>query len=266
MAVPLDPETGLARAFAEYGLLPDLLALNANGTGSVESWAALLDREGFAMDHVDNDHLPEGIERERVMALDAWRVAEWLELAQEGGLTDAGRAVAAVADYGAGERTQAVWLPAEEVIAEQMKTCYRGAGGIAIVDLVQEAARALAGSEDEWTRICPGLLPVEFEALVNVAHADAQAAIRLPSELAGHRREAMRNSPAPLNDTDELENMLFHADMLAGYYLRALPGHLNEDVLTLTAVQATLILFVLCGLLRCPKPHLPVQYMVVPNA
>ena len=265
MATQVEAKTGLARAFAEYWLLPDLLQLNTYGGGTVESWAALLDREGFTMDHVDDAHLPEGDERHLVMAQDAWRIAEWLELTRDGGLTEAGREVAEVAGYFPNERTQAVWEPAEYVLTEQIRAYYRGPNDIAIADLVQEGARTLARAQDEWIQVCPGLLLVEFESLIYLAFADPDRAVQMPGELVRHRREAMREWLPPAPDSDELTRMLFHADMVAEYYLEALPGYIDEDEFTLTAVQATLILFVFCGLLKCRKLHLPVQYLVAPN-
>ena len=262
MAAPIDPHKGLARAYAEYWLLPDLLDLNASGGGTVDSWSELLDREGFTMDHVDDDHLPEGEERHFVMAQDAWRMAEWLELTQAGGLTEAGRQVASVAGYPSNERTQALWRPAEAVIARQIRSCYKGNQNLAVVDIVQAGARNLAQAQDEWIRVCPGLLLVEFESLLHLAFADPGKAARLPGELAEHRRNAMRDSEPPGTALDELANMLTHADAVSEHYLQILPDNIDEGTLTLTAVQATLVLFVLCGLLKCPKPYLPVQYLV----
>ena len=265
MVAQVDAQTGLARAFAEFGLLPDLLRLNTYGGGTVVSWAALLDREGFTMDHVDDAHLPEGDERHFIMAQDAWRIAEWLELTRDGGLTEAGRQVAAIADYSSNERTQAVRQPAEDVLAEQLRTCYLGPNGLGIVDLVQEGARALADAHDDWIQVCPGLLLVEFESLIYLAFSDPDRAARMPGELVQHRLDAMRGWPPPPAAADELALMLTHADAVAEHYLEALPGYVDEDEFTLTAVQATLILFVFCGLLKCRKLHLPVQYLVVPD-
>ena len=262
MAAPIDPDRGLARAFAEFWLLPDLLALNASRGGTVAAWSELLDREGFTMDHVDDDHLPEGDERPFIMAQDAWRIAEWLALAQAGGLTESGRLVAAVAENPSAERTQSLWRPAESVIARQIRVCYRGSRDIAIADLVQAGARNLSGEQDEWIQVCPGLLLVEFEALLHLSFADPQKAAELPGQLAQHRLDAMRGFEPPDAGLDELTNMLTHADAVSEHYLQVLPEHIDEDTLTLTAVQATLILFVFCGLLKCPKPYLPVQYVV----
>lgn len=262
MAAPVDPQAGLARAFAEFWLLPDLLAAWTPGAAPPASWVRLLEREGYTVDHIGEDELPDGPDLASVMAADAWRVAQWLELVDGAGVTDAGLQVARVARFGFDARGEAVWRNAKEVLAVQVRKCYLGANGVRIADLLETGANTLAGAEDAWTRCCPGLLLAEIEALIHVANADADLARTLADELPRHRARAMRDYAPPPEEFDEILSMTAHADAVSEYYIQELPGHIDESVLTLTAAQATAILFVFCGLLIPPKPHLPVQYLV----
>ena len=262
MAAPLDPQAGLARAFAEFWLLPDLLTAWEPGAAPPASWARLLEREGYTVDHIADDELPEGPDLASIMADDAWRVAQWLDLVDSGGVTDAGLEVAQVARFDFDARNEAVWSAAKKVVAAQVRKCYLGADGVRIADLLETGAKALAEAADAWTRLCPGLLLAEIEALIHVANADADRARTLADELPRHRMRAMREYAPPPEEFDEILNMSAHADAVSAYYIRELPGHIDESVLTLTTAQATAILFVFCGLLTPPKPHLPVQYLV----
>lgn len=265
MAAPVDPAAGLARAFAEHSLLPELLALAETGDGPPASWARLLGRVGFTIDHIEDEELPDGENLASIMAEDAWRISQWLELVDSAGLTDAGRSVEAVARAPMRERTEAIWRPAQDVLAEQIRECYRGGGEISIVDLVREGANLLARSDDVWVACCPGLLLIEFEALAYLAQSDPQTASSLVNELADHRANAMRDLGPPAPDDPELLHQLVHADAVSEYYEEQLPGHINDSVFTLTAAQATVMLFVFCGLLAVPMPHLPVQFLVAPK-
>ena len=244
-------------------MLPDLLRCSAPGTGPPEAWAILLARTGFAVDHIDDGELPPGPDLAAIMAEDAWRIAQWLELVTADELTEAGRFVAQVAETPPRNRTEEVWRPAIAVLAAQVRECYLGTEEQRIVDLVQEGATTLKEPQDPWTAFCPGLLLPEIEALLNLANTNAQEARGLIPDLMPFRREAMRDYNGPVSGVDDILNMSIHADAVSGYYLNELDGYINPRALTLTAAQATVILFVFCGLLTAPKPHLPVQYLVV---
>ena len=265
MAAQVEPEQGLARAFAEYSLLPDLLVRTVPGEGAPASWTQLLGDIGFTVDHIDDDELPPGLGVTAIMAEDAWRISQWLELVDADGLTDAGRQIAEVARTSMKDRSEAVWGPADAVLAQQVRECYRGGDGLCIADLVRDGAGTLEQAEDNRARFCPGLLLVEFESLLYLAQADPPRARALIDELPHHRRAAMREFPPPRPEAAEILNMVLYADAVSRYYTEALAGYVNDRVLTLTAAQATSILFVSCGLLMVPAPHLPVQYLAVPS-
>ena len=265
MAAPIDAPSGLVRAFAEFWLLPDLLALEDRSDEPPPAWAELLQTKGFNRDHVEDDDLPPGSRLPAIMAEDAWRAATWLELVGPHGLTDAGRKVARVAEFGSDSRTEFVWRPAEEVLARQIEDLYLGADGISIARIVQAGALELEQAQDEWINFCPGLLQIEFEALVHLAHTEPERAEDLVVELANNRVRAMEPFGSPLPDVVDLANSLIHADTVTEYYFNSPAGLIDESVLTVTAAQATLIFFVFCGLLEIPAPELPVQFLRAPR-
>ena len=265
MVAPVDPQTGLARVFAEFALLSDLLALAEPGDGPPPSWRGLLDTEGFTVDHIYDEDMPPDADIPATMAEDAWRVAEWLELVGPDGLTPSGRVLALIADLEPTARTEAIWRPVENVLQDQIRAFYLGADGTNIVDLVQTAARTLETVEGEWASFCPGLLHVEFEALIYLAQTNPARAVALLDELEQNRADAMRDARGPFDGVINLLNMTVHADAVSLYYLDQLPAHVDDTVLSLTASQATALLFVFCGLLEAPEPMLPIQYLTVPS-
>ena len=264
MAAPIDAIAGLVRSFAEFWLLPDLLALATPGGELPQSWMDLLDEEGFNTDHIEDDDVPADADLARVMAEDAWRLAEWLELVGPDGLTVTGDLVAGVAAFASERRTEQVWLPAHRVLADQIAGLYVGSDGAPVVDLLQAGARELEGASGEWLPFAPGLLLVEFESLAYLAYADPVAAQSLTGNLAQNRVEAMRGLGSPLPGVVDYLNMEIHADAVSTYYLDVLTGFVDDAVLTVTAAQATVTLLVFCGLLEVPEIELPVQYMVAP--
>ena len=270
MVAPVDPETGLVRVLAEFWLLPDLLALAEPGDSPPASWADLLARQGYTIDHIEDDDVqsdPDDPDPDLapIMSDDTWRLARWLELIGPNGLTAEGRAVASVADYASESRTEYVWRPVEDVIANQITRFYLGANGRPIADLLLAGARTLWDARNhEWVSLAPGLLLVEIEALLYLAFADPQRAVDLSGRLAQNRAEAMRGAAPPLpgiNASVRLVNMAVHADSVARYYLDDLSGFVNDAVLTCTAAQATSMLLVFCDLLWPPFPEYPVQYL-----
>ena len=266
MAEPLDPQRGLTRAFAEFWLLPDLLAQAVPGDAAPPSWRQLLESNRYAIDHIEDDELPPGPDRASIMAEDAWRISQWLELVDAAGLTGAGQQIADVARTPPTERSEVIWAPADEVLANQIRECYVGADGQRIADRVLAGARVIEGVGDAWARFCPGLLLIEFEALVYLSHSDPPTAAALVDELPDRRLAAMRDFPPPRPGVENTLHMAIHADAVSRYYMDDLPGYVNDQVLTLTAISATAILFAFCGLLITPMPHLPVQFLVRRNA
>ena len=260
MAAPIDPQTGLARVFAEFDVLPDLLAVVESGDGPPQEWVDALIANSYTVDHIYDEDLPPNPDVPTIMAGDAWRLAEWLELVGPDGLTDAGRVVSSIAGLETPSRTEAVWEPVDDVLADQIRSLYLGADGTNVVDLVQTGARRLAVQGKYF----PGLLHVEFEALIHLAQTNPPRAVALLDELAQNRIDALRDTPGPFAGVRDLLNATIYADSIALHYLDRLPGHVDDTLLTLTASQATVLLFVFCGLLEVPDPVRPIQYLTAP--
>ena len=77
-------QIGLVRWFADFSLLPDLLALRRDGARPLESWAELLADRGASLDHVDEEESIEQGTMWTLMAKDAWDLCERLGLLEFG--------------------------------------------------------------------------------------------------------------------------------------------------------------------------------------
>ena len=293
MATPIDPHAGLSRWFVEFHFLPDLLLLTEprsrppdpsflteSRPHPPDTWAALLAEKGFTTDHIEEGALAQGADLPRQMAADAWRTSTWLRLIDGEGLTEPGQVIACIAEAEKPQtrseksrkkakkprsRTQAVWQPAEAILAGQIKAHYLAADGRPVVDLIQIGADALWEriDEDPWITLCPGLLLAELETLLYLAYADPRYAESLARELPALRALAMRGRGLPPRRHDLL-NMTFHADAVTGYFLEHLFDEAAGDDLwpTVTAVQATLSLLVFSNLYEVWPPHWPTQSLV----
>ena len=87
-------------------------------------------------------------------AVHAWRLATLTGLLDQDGLTKLGQSVV--------DRTADI----EVALAVGVRDCMIGQHGIEIVPLLQRGASILARTNHVWARCCPGLLPVEMEAIV----------------------------------------------------------------------------------------------------
>ena len=87
-------------------------------------------------------------------AVHAWRLATLTRLLDQDGLTELGQRVV--------DRTADV----EDALAVGVRDCMIGQDDIEIVPLLQRGASILARTNHVWARCCPGLLPVEMEAIV----------------------------------------------------------------------------------------------------
>ena len=219
MAQPLTEQGVVARAFAEFTLLPDLLALvpEHEGASWVPSWTALVEEAGCSLDHVEETDRPDGRTVWGWLAEDAFGLALRLGLMQwtEGGglaVTEAGDAVASVAADPMGEGGGADEERLRSLLARQVRALYRGDGGIDAPGLLLEAAGAMQRTKHVWAKHCPGLLLVEFDALVHEAENDAERAERLLGELERNRDVAMHPYGRPRPASDPADNAVLHSD------------------------------------------------------
>ena len=267
MAQPLTEQGGVARAFAEFTLLPDLLALvpEHEGASWVPLWAALVEEAGCSLDHVEETDRPDGRTVWNWMAEDAFGLASRLGLIAGSrlvgfSLTEAGAAVAATPmDEGGGVDDRHLG----SLLARQVRARYRGDGGLDAPGLLLEAAGAMQRTKHVWAKHCPGLLLVEFDALVHEAENDSERAARLLGELETNRDLAMHPYGRPGPASDPNDNAILHADSVADFYLFDLEYDARSS-LTITGARASAMLFTFAGLLAEGSPLGPVQMLVPP--
>ena len=252
---PIEP-AWLARTFTEYEMLPDLLALpgTIDADTPPESWSAWGVWEECNIEHVEDDDMPEYEDLQDVLVADAWQLVRRLQLVSGNGLTAAGQRIAGIADTPLGQRIETGLLPdVFTVLAEQVQTCHRGRNDVHINDLLQRGARSLAETAHPWAGYCPGLLLVEFDALVRLADTDPDRAQLLIAELVVNRSSAMHAYDTPSPDIPPVDNMVIHADTVTAYYLDDLEL-LPYDTLNVSAARATAMLYTFTGLLQEANP------------
>ena len=275
----------LVRAFAEFELLPDLLARTSvpgprespdrsvagyaaprriDEAVALETWTEFLAGAGANMDHAETEDLPLDGSTEGYLAEDAWRLAKRLGWVTPRGLGPAGRRLANIAERPLMRRTRADLMTLLDTVAGSVQDGYVGGEGLEVVPLLQQGARRLAETDHIWASYVPGLLLVEFEALIYWSFARPAQAVRLCENLVAYRDTAMHRYDTPSPDVDPDDNLLLHADATARLYLETeeLGGRTN---LSLTEVRATSMLLTFAGLL---EEHAlgPVNYLLAPSA
>ena len=280
----LEPQW-LARTFVEYELLPRLLALSSTtgSNGPPRSWFKFLSENECNLEHLLDEDMPASDDIATHLASDAWHLARQLHLVSDTGFTQAGRRIAdlqnlpsqvrdAEAPYDAvmsGISTSdrypiAHQVELADILAQQLRTCYRGQDGLDIASLLQRGAGLLADTQHVWAAYCPGLLLVEFEALIQLARTDSGQAVQLCDDLVVNRDVAMHPYGMPSPDVPPIQNLVDHADAVAVFYLNDL--ELIEDSGPgLSVSRAMAILFTFCGLLQEVYPVGPVQCLAPSN-
>ena len=145
-----------------------------------------------------------------------------------------------------------------DTVAEQIRTCYLGVNDLNITALLLRGAGQLAETDPRLGAVLPGLLLVEFEALVQTAGRDSARAELLCDELLQNRDTAMHPHGMPSADVPPMENMLIHGDAVTSFYFD------NTDLLgdpkpSIGTSRATAMLYTFAGLLREAYPIGPVQ-------
>ena len=257
---PIEP-VWPARTFVEFESLPDLLVLPGTAAADAlpESWTAWEFWDGCNLEHIEDDDMPADEDMRDFLAADAWQLVSRLQLVSENGLSPAGQRIADIAHTPLDRRIETGQLPdVFTVLAEQVQACHRGRDDLVINDLLQRGARHLAETAHPWAGYCPGLLLVEFDALVRLAGTDTDRAELLIAELVVNRGSAMSAYDTPSPDILPIDNMVIHADAVTAFYLddlRLLP----DDTLNISAARATAMLYTFTGLLREVNPIGPVH-------
>ncbi len=278
MAETVDNCSTLVRAFAEFELLPDLLARTPvpgpssiaqrgppkliDQAAALRRWTDILASAGANMDHAEPEDLPSGTARERFLAEDAWQLANRLGWVNPAALETPGRQLAYIAERPLMRRTRADHTTLLDTVARSVREEYVGAGGLEVVPLLQACARRLADTDHVWASYVPGLLLVEFEALIHWSFVEPDRALRLGENLVTWRDTAMHRYDTPSPDVDPDDNLVTHADATARLYLETEELGGRTD-LTLTEVRATSMLLTFAGLL---DEHAlgPVSYLLAP--
>ena len=264
-----DGPGGVLRCFAEFSMLPRLLA----DVSRLPQWGGILEAAGCNLDHVEDEDIPGG--RPALfehMADDAWSLVEGLELVEIVRTDGQGRPLAArLTEHGErfmeaarGEAGGDAMGSARSVLAQQLRDCCRGAGDADIPEILLAGAGALSETAHVWAGYCPGLLLVELDALICEACADADEAWQLAGSLVRNRDQAMHRRDMPSPDVEPAWNLHTHADSVADLYLETL-GYGDRSDMLMTGLRATAMLFTWTGLLEEGAPMGPVQYLTPPR-
>lgn len=271
---PVSGAHPLARAFADFHMLPGLMAVVERREPLKEAWPSLLKSAGCSLDHVEDSDQPDGVDSVYAwMSNDVFRLARRLRLievarAEDGavrirGLTDAGRDLANVAGRPLDGRTAADAEDVRTILERQVRTCHLAKDGSPVINLLLEGARKLAETSHVWAGYCPGLLLAEFDALAHEATAEGGDARKLLGQLVSHRDYAMHAHGPPSPDVDPVKNLLSHADAVTHHYLHDLEYD-QKSAATVTGLRATAMLLVCAGILGQGAPLGPVQYLTPP--
>ena len=198
-----------------------------------------------------------------VLATDAWQLRRRLGWIGLSGLTDTGERLAGIAERSWDERTEADDRAVEATIAESLRERYVGISSFAVIDLVQSGARLLSQSQDVWAMLAPGLLLVEFEALIHWALKSPIEAMRLRDALIENRTLAVDRYGGPPPDLDADENTVRLADATAELYFDS-DDLAGDTGLTVTGVRSTAMLLTYAGLLDEFSMG-PVNYLMLPK-
>ena len=286
MATGIDRQCTLVSCFAEFDLLPDLLALpqdielpgggssgggfagrqsygDINAMATTNRWRELLEQTDVNTDHVEPGDLTTWDTRYFLLAVDAWNLAIRLRWIGRYELTEPGARLARIAERPWDDRTEEDDRTMEDTLAESVRAHYIGRNDFSVVDLIQSAADLLSRTKDPWASHCPGLLLVEFETLIYWAFRRPKYAIEVRERLVTRRREAMHRFGGPSDDGDPWDNTVRLADATAQLYFETEELAAKTD-LTVTAVRSTSMLLTYAGLMDEFSLG-PVNYLLPPE-
>ena len=228
---------GVVEFFAEFELLPDLLAQarDAGEDGALQGWAEFLDRANVNIDHIDE--WP-GTRGELMMRLaeDARLLCGRAGLLADGAPTQLGESVAD------GD------TPVGKALGDWLEDGWLSRDGKPIIPLLQQAADLLEEDGGGGFDAMPGLLAVEAESIISRCLVGAAAAEALIGELPEHRRAALGG--VRLNEGSSRAVMVL-ADFVCERHLRNVNP--NSPVV-LAELRASLMLAAHCEWLSYADP------------
>ena len=269
MGYPLDRRFGLALQFAEFSLLPDLLARvpGSPGPEAPDAWRELLLETGYNTDHVDDENVADSPEE---MAVDAWRLANGLELVTRDGLTTAGQQLAdlILAEEPASDQTARRRL--RRVLVQQIHACYFKPE-TSLPRMLRAGARRLASGQ--WGEYFAGMLLIEVQALIQWAHTEGDSAGEWLDRLVEARTTAVETYGIPEVDQTGIAEIMGEveagwfsgriglADAVTHYYLDTQ----EMDRMTVTEARCTAMLLTFSGVLEEQYLLGPVQCLGIPS-
>ena len=249
----MDPEISkqgvLVRLFCEFTLLPELLntyfRLALPGVkvvdrdGIIREWSRILRAWGCNTDHL-GDEYEQTREQEfwDEMAQDVLQLCTRLQLIEDTGLLDAGEEISLLVMREPLNETRLMTL-----LRAQVATCYVAPNDVNVVTLLQEGVRRL-----QQQKVLPGLLLVEFEALVYRAFTPPQQADELAAQLVDNRQQSIADYTEAVGQWDQDDPLLLH-DIVAAYYLRD-NTLIGLSRLTVTAMRSSAMLLCYAALLE----------------
>ena len=121
-----------------------------------------------------------------------------------GQLSEEAQSLARLSDLPKYYRNDMDYPAVSRLLARQIVEQFRGVNGLSIVKLLQDCARALKNSDSAWIALCPGLLLVEVQYLIEIAHTDYDLAQQQEIQLVAHRDSIMQDidMSAPTADNE----------------------------------------------------------------
>ena len=277
MAEIVDERCTLVRAFTDFDLLPDLIvrtigSASAPGVGAsivhdegavLDRWAGFLADAGPNMDHAEPEDLPEDVALERFLAEDVLRLSRRIGMLTATAVNASSLRMVDVGKQPTYDRDNEDYRSIRETLAGAVREHYVGRDGLAVVPLLVEGARRLTETDHVWASYVPGLMLVEFEALIHWAFNRPERARRLCDELVTYRDVAMHRYDTPSPDARPIDNQFLHADATARLYLETEELAARTD-LTVTEVRSTAMLLTYAGLLT-EEVLAPVNYLMPPR-
>lgn len=278
MGFPVDNQFGLSLRFADFDLLPDLLDGIKQKTESevIDTWRTYLAENECNTDHIDNtnEESPESL------AIDVSRLVYGLELASSRGLTDAGIEIAQLSEIPRTERDSQHDRLLRVALANRIESCYFNPD-FSLGHLLQDAANRLAASELPDAQVFPGLLLVEVQVLIELAHLEPDSVSEWIDKVDSIRETAISNETTAQFDVDraddlqELVELLGREDALAfsrqisisdAITLHYEASTMDLSLMPMTELRTTTMLFAFAGFLEIRNPLGPVQYLSVPQS
>ena len=261
----VDKQWALVRLFCEFTLLPELLNAYPNfpypGPKDAARDRVVIRRLSRILRYRDcnTDHLGDEFDQLRrpifweSMAQDVLQLCMRLQLINDTGLLDAGEEISSLVLQEPLDETRLMPL-----LRAQVATCYVAPNNVNVVTLLQEGATRL-----QQQRIFPGLLLVEFEALVYRAFTAPLQAPKLAAQLVDNRRQAIDAYTASVDQWDQNDPLLLH-DIVAAYYLSD-DALIGLSPLTVTEMRSSAMLLCYAALLEELFPAGPVNCLGLPR-